>query len=249
MTFNESSPAPLIRREAVNAMAEAPVNLASYLLPAAAIDSDKAAVIAFAREVAGDVEDPGEKARRLYLAVRDRFKYDPYKLDLSVEGVSASRVLEQEYGWCVSKSGLLVAACRALGIPARIGFADVHNHLSTRRLRETLGTDTYYWHGYASLYLDRKWVKATPVFNIDLCRVLKMAPLEFDGTRDSILQACDEQGNRHMEYVKMHGEFLDIPIDEIRATYARCYPRLVQMAGANFGSEVLAEAAGGGTTL
>lgn len=230
-------------------LAASPVELARYLLPAAAIDSDKSSVIDFAREMAGDVEDPREKARRLYLAVRDRFKYDPYKLDVSVEGVSASRVLEQGYGWCVSKSGLLVAACRALGIPARIGFADVHNHLSTRRLRETLGTDTYYWHGYASLYLDRQWVKATPVFNIDLCRVLKMVPLEFDGTRDSILQACDEEGNRHMEYVKMHGEFLDIPIDEIRATYARCYPRLVQMADASFGSEVLVEAAGGGSTL
>lgn len=212
-----------------------------YLQPTATINADHPEVIAFARRVIGGATDPLEQATRLTLAVRDEFYYDPYKFDFSVAGMSASRVLEQGHGWCVTKSGLLVAACRALGIPARVGYADVHNHLSTRRLREVINSDTYYWHGYASLYLRGKWVKATPVFNIQLCQKLKMMPLEFDGLTDSIMQACDAQGNRHMEYLNMRGEYFDIPVQEIEAAFARYYPKLVQLNEANFRADVADE--------
>ena len=63
---------------------------------------------------------------------------------------------------------LLAVCCRAVGIGARLGFADVCNHLSTARMREFMGTDVFYYHGYAQLRVDGRWLNATPAFNIEL---------------------------------------------------------------------------------
>src|SRR6218665_1319367 len=58
----------------------------------ALIDSDAPAVRAFAGAHArGDSER--ERAVALYLAVRDGFRYDPYRVDLSPEGMAAGRAL------------------------------------------------------------------------------------------------------------------------------------------------------------
>ena len=42
-----------------------------------------------------------------------------------------SATLARGYGFCVNKAVLLAALARAVGIPARLGFADVRNHLSS----------------------------------------------------------------------------------------------------------------------
>ena len=155
------------------------------LAPTALIDSDAPAVQAFAEQHAQGATDR-ERAVALYLAVRDGFRYDPYRIDLSPQGMTASTVLANGYGWCVPKAALLTAACRAAGIPARMGFADVKNHLSTERMRETMKTDLFIWHGYTDIWLDGAWRKATPAFNIELCERFGLLPLEFDGENDSI---------------------------------------------------------------
>src|SRR6185295_18628713 len=85
---------------------------------------------------------------------------------------------------------------------ARLGFADVRNHLSTERMRRTMKTDVFYWHGYTSILLGERWVKATPAFNVELCEKFKLAPLEFDGTTDSLFHAFTPDGTRHMEYLR-----------------------------------------------
>ena len=103
------------------------------------------------------------------------------------------------------KATLLAAACRAIGIPARVGFADVRNHLSTARMREVMQTDVFYWHGYAVLLLDGAWRKATPAFNRELCERFDLLPLEFDGRADSLYHPFDRQGHRHMEYLADRG--------------------------------------------
>jgi transglutaminase-like putative cysteine protease len=126
----------------------------AHLRPTALIDSDTPAVQAFAAEHARGRDDR-ERAIALYLAVRDSFRYDPYRIDLSPHGMAASSVLANGYGWCVPKAALLTAACRAAGIPARMGFADVKNHLSTERMRETMKTDLFIWHGYTDIWARR----------------------------------------------------------------------------------------------
>ncbi|HOF51888.1 MAG TPA: transglutaminase-like domain-containing protein, partial [Rhodoferax sp.] len=120
------------------------------------VNSDHPAVVAFAREHAQGATDR-ERAVALYYAVRDGFRYDPYSLDLTPKGMQASTVLETGLGWCVPKATLLTAVCRAAGIPARLGYADVRNHLSTERMRQSMQTDVFVWHGFSDIWLDGAW--------------------------------------------------------------------------------------------
>jgi transglutaminase-like putative cysteine protease len=173
----------------------------------------------------GRGSDDRARAVALYYAVRDGFRYDPYRIDLSIHGMKASTVLENGYGWCVPKATLLAAACRAIGIPARVGFADVRNHLSTERMRQVMQTDVFFWHGYTDILLGGTWRKATPAFNVELCERFDLLPLEFDGNADSLYHPFDRHGHRHMEYVNQRGSFDDVPLAEITADFARLYPR------------------------
>jgi len=95
--------------------------------------------------------------------------------------------------------------------------------LSTARMRAQMQTDVFYWHGYTALYLDGRWVKATPAFNIELCERFRLHPLEFDGRNDALYHPFDLEGNRHMEYLAYRGEFRDVPIDQIRETFREAY--------------------------
>ena len=162
-----------------------------------AIDSDHPQIAAFAaRHARGDA--PREQAQTLYLTVRDGLRYDPYRIDLSEHGMKASTALSQGFGWCVPKAVLLAAVARAAGIPARLGFADVRNHLSTERQRQTMQTDVFVWHGYTELWIEGAWRKATPTFNLSLCEKFGLLPLEFDGVNDSFHHPSDRTGQRHM---------------------------------------------------
>ena len=211
------------------------------LAPTALIDSDHPDVIALAREHAQGATDR-ERAVALYLAVRDQFRYDPYRIDLSPGGMRASSVIAQGSGWCVPKAALMAAACRAAGLHARLGYADVRNHLSTERLRQTMQTDVFIWHGYADIWLDGQWVKATPAFNIELCERFGLLPLDFDGRHDSIYHPFDKAGNRHMEYVNQRGAFDDMPLAQIVADFHVVYPTMMreqaQMHAASFQQDV-----------
>ena len=191
-----------------------------------AIDSDHPLVAAFAKQHARGATTR-EQAQALYLAVRDSLRYDPYRIDLSEHGMKASTALAHGHGWCVPKAVALAAVARAAGIPARLGFADVRNHLSTERLRQTMQTDVFVWHGCSELWIEGAWRKATPAFNLSLCDKFGLLPLEFDGVHDSLHHPFDRAGQRHMEYVNERGSFDDLPLAQIRASFAEVYPRLI----------------------
>ena len=213
-----------------------------YLEATAILDSDHPEVVSFARKHGGEIADSRAMAVNLYYAVRDGFRYDPYDASAEVESLRASSVLAAGRGWCVSKAVLLSAACRAVGIPARLGFADVRNHLSTERLRQTMKTDVFYYHGYSSIHLDGRWLKATPAFNVELCEKFRLLPLEFDGTEDSIYHAFDADGRKHMEYVRDRGEFSDVPLEDLQRTLREKYPSMgFALENANFESDVAEE--------
>ena len=188
------------------------------------IDSEHPAVIEFARESAGLENTDVDKAIALHDRVRDGFRYDPYTIDLTVEGMRASAVLENGFGFCISKATLLAAAARVHGIPSRLGFGDVVNHLASERLKREMQTDLFVFHGYVELCLDGRWVKATPAFNAALCERFNVEPMSFDGRNDSLFQQSDRDGNRYMEYVHDRGHYADVPLDEIIAVWAEHYP-------------------------
>jgi transglutaminase-like putative cysteine protease len=195
------------------------------LRPTATIESTHPDVVAYAELHASGV-DPLDRAVKLYYAVRDGLRYDPYTAEVSESQLKASVTLATGRGWCVAKAVVLAACCRAVGIPARLGFADVRNHLSTARMRDHMQTDVFYWHGYTSIHLDGCWVKATPAFNAGLCEKFRLQPLEFDGRHDSIFHPFDRDGNRHMEYLRDRGEFADVPVDAMLVTFRENYPNL-----------------------
>jgi len=173
-----------------------------------------------------------ERAVSLYYAVRDGIAYNPF-LDFSDPRVfQASAVLEANQGFCVGKAALLAACARVAGIPARLGFADVKNHLTSPRLAETMGSDLFVYHGYTELHLEGRWVKATPAFNLSLCTRFRVRPLEFDGRVDSIFHPFDEDNRRHMEYLRERGVHADVPVGEIQDAFREAYPKFYRMGAA-----------------
>ena len=219
---------------------------AAALAPTDIVDSEHPKVVQFARQHALGGSDR-ERAVALYYAVRDQVRYDPYRVDLSPHGMRASTALIKGIGWCNPKAALLAAVCRASGIPARLGYADVRNHLSTERMRVTMRTDLFIWHGYTDVWLDGAWRKATPAFNIELCDRFGLLPLDFDGIHDSIYHPFDRAGNRHMEYVNRRGSFDEMPLARIVADFHVAYPvwmeQLKAMHAENFLADVAREQA------
>jgi transglutaminase-like putative cysteine protease len=198
--------------------------MTEYLSPGRYVDSTHPAVIAFSKDHS-EGKSERERAVSLYYAVRDLVRYNPF-LDFSdPEVFRASAVLDAGQGFCVGKASLLAACARAAGIAARVGFADVKNHLTTPRLAETMGSDLFVYHGYTELRVDGKWVKATPAFNLALCTRFRVKPLEFDGRADSIFHPFDEDERRHMEYLRDRGVYADVPVAEIQQAFRDAYPK------------------------
>ncbi|MBF0353348.1 MAG: transglutaminase domain-containing protein [SAR324 cluster bacterium] len=201
-----------------------------YLKPTIFFDFENPIVLEFAEQVAGGIQDKVDIAKALYLAVRDEIQYNPYTFSVIPETLSASHVVRERKSYCIPKAVLLGALARHFGIPSRLGLANVRNHLSSPQLIAWLKSDVFAMHGYIELFLEGKWVKATPAFNQSLCQKMGVAALEFDGRQDSIFQQFTKEGRKHMEYLKLHGEFADLPYDLICRELAKHYPHLINAA-------------------
>lgn len=208
-------------------MTKANEGFRKYLAPTPFIDCDNQQIIEYAHALTCHTTSPVENAISLYYAVRDDVRYDPYNVRLDQAHLKASYTLQVRRGYCVSKAVLLAAACRVVEIPSRLRFADVRNHLTTARLRVSMGTDLFVYHGYTELFLNDRWVKATPAFNRSLCERFDVKPLTFDGVNDSVFQAYNVNGNKHLEYVRDRGVYADVPLEEIVQSFKRHYPGLI----------------------
>ncbi len=191
--------------------------------PSEFIDSDSPRIRDYAHEAAGDAKDDIEKAVRIFYKVRDGIRYNPYAFEPEPASFRASAVADAPEGFCIPKAILLAATGRALGIPSRLGFGDVRNHLNTEQLRKRMGTDLFVFHGWTEFHLDGKWMKATPAFNLSLCERFGVKPLEFDGRSDCLYQPFDVEGRRHMEYVRVRGAYVDLPYDEMVTAFKETY--------------------------
>jgi len=215
-----------------------------YLSSGRFIDSDSPPVAAFARQAIADARGETEQVLRLYGAVRDRVAYDPYINLADPANYRASGVLAARRGFCVGKAALLAACCRAMGVPARVGYADVRNHMTSPKLYERIKTDVFIWHSYAELNVAGRWVKATPAFDRALCERVGIAPLAFDARTDSLFHPFDRAGRRHMEYINDRGAFADVPFATMLADFRATYPALIKDAGISGDFRAEAVAAG-----
>lgn len=186
------------------------------------LDHDSPAIREFVASTPGNTTL--DKATALYKAVRDGVNYEVYGADLSREGLRASTVLRRRSGMCIHKSILYAATLRAIGVPSRLVFTDVRNHLASPQLTQLIGGDVFTYHCLVSAQLGGTWVKATPVFNRLLCKLYRIAPLEFDGTQDSLHHPFDLHGRRHMEFVREHGEFADVPYERLLTGLRAAHP-------------------------
>ncbi|WP_218187979.1 transglutaminase-like domain-containing protein [Desulfosarcina cetonica] len=118
-------------------------SLSEFLKFTSVIDGHHPHVSAFAHQHADGVTSVREQAVRLFYAVRDGIRYDPYSIDLTPAGMRASHTLAAGRAWCVPKAILLAACCRVMKIPAKLGFADVVNHLATERLKKMMNTNVF----------------------------------------------------------------------------------------------------------
>jgi transglutaminase-like putative cysteine protease len=194
------------------------------LKPGEIINSEHPVVTGYASEILGDTSlSPREKAVKLYLRVRDDIKYNPYLPFYKPEHYLASNVIKNRTGFCIPKAALLCAVARASGIPARIGFASVRNHLSTNQFLQYLGTDLIAYHVFSELWIEGRWVKATPAFNAGICLLHKVPPLEFDGINDSIFHEFNGDQKKFMEYTAFHGVYHDVPVDMIVNEWKKIY--------------------------
>ena len=209
------------------------------------VDSGDPDVRAFAQATVADAGDAVARAVKLYYAVRDQILYDPYYVGEARSFFRASDCLRAGRGFCIPKAALLAAAARAVGISARVGYADVRNHLTTPKLRDLVSGDLFVWHGFTELRLEGRWVKATPAFNLSLCERFGVRPLEFDGRHDSLFHEYDRGGRRHMEYVKERGCYLDVPYDTIVAEFKKAHPRWLALGGGGDQGDFASEAAAG----
>jgi len=189
--------------------------LEKYLKPTPIIDSDNESVINKAQELTQGLDGAIEKAKALFYFVRDRIKYNVYVPKYPAETFRASETLNRSQGYCVQKAVLLVALAQVVGTPARLHFAMIRNNLIPPKLYKVMKGNIFPWHGYTELYLQEKWVKATPTFDLKMCQKHGIIPVEFDGQNDATFNRYNKEGKLHIEYLMDRGVFEDVPFEEI----------------------------------
>jgi transglutaminase-like putative cysteine protease len=205
-------------------------SVSAFLAPTEFVDSNSPEIREFAsRNLKGarDLSETG-KAIRLFDAVRDEIRYNPFDIGTAANDYRASRIAGKPSNYCVPKAILLTAALRAVGIPAAVGFADVRNHLNSPKLAELMETDLFIYHGYVALWLDGRQFKVTPAFNSEMCERFGVRQLIFDGKSDALFHEFDTNSHRHMEYVNDRGWFADPPIEQLLQEFRATYPKLWQ---------------------
>ncbi|HUU62816.1 MAG TPA: transglutaminase family protein [Dehalococcoidia bacterium] len=183
-----------------------------YLNCTYTIDCEEESVKEKAQILTMDQETTVDRAKALFYFVRDGIKYNPYVPLYTLEDNRASITLKRGEGYCVQKAILLAALARASGIPTKLGFADIRNYIIPKKLADAMrGENLFIYHGYVSFYLDRKWVKATPAFDLKMCKKNRIIPVDFDGRSDAQFHRYNREGKLHIEYVQDHGYFDDLP--------------------------------------
>jgi len=201
-------------------------NVNLYLKPTHFIDSSHPNIIDFVNNIELSNKNSREKAILLFNIVRDQIIYDPFTFNLKPDYLKASNIVKQKKSFCIPKAILLAAVARASDIPARLGFANLKNYRMGKELKELLQTNLLAWHGYVELFLNDKWIKATPAYNKDLSEHTNTPSVEFDGKTHAIFPEKDNDGNRHMEYLTYHGTFPDLPLEKIKESMINYYPML-----------------------
>ena len=194
-----------------------------YLKPTPSIECEANSVKEKAKVLTKGQRQIAEKAMSLFYFVRDEIRYNMYSPFYLPEHYRASKILERGEGYCVQKAILLAALARAVGIPTRLRVVDIRNHTLTEKAMEILGTNLLAYHTYDEFYIDGRWIKAAPTFDIKMCQENHIIPVEFDGKNDALLHSHNQDGKLHIEYVHDYGTYQDVIVDEILDSWNQTY--------------------------
>lgn len=192
------------------------MDMKEYLVATYSIDSDHPAIGEKSRELTASLQSAKEKAIDLFYFVKDEMRYNVYADRTTDAHFKASYVLAKGEGYCVQKAVLLVALARAVGIPARLRFAEIRAHLASPDIVEKRGSNIFPCHGFADLYINDRWVKATPTYDLAYCRKIGVSTIRFNGEEDTMLPARTDDGRPNVDYLQDRGYFADLPLHEIR---------------------------------
>ncbi len=159
------------------------------LRPTTYIDADHPDVVARARDLIRGCTTEKEKLERIYYFVREL----PYDILAAFRYLAegrrqASDVLQAGTAFCMGKASSFVALCRAAGIPARIGFQQLHcpdKPFMSEEVRQLWGDRTLPWHSLGEAYFAGRWLKLDATIPGPVARA-KGLPYarEFDGEHD-----------------------------------------------------------------
>ena len=198
-------------------------SMGKYLEATSFIDCEAGSIKEKAQDLIEGQETVRSKVRGLFYFVRDEIRYNPYSPHYLPQHYQASTILQRREGYCVQKAVLLAALARAVGIPARLRFADIRNYLAPQKLAEQMGTNLFVYHGYNEMFIKGNWVKATPTFDLRMCQENHIIPVEFDGKNHAIFHSHNQDRKLHIEYVRDHGHYQDVPLGEIVDAATRAY--------------------------
>jgi len=170
-------------------MSANPTDLRPYLEPTAIIDSDHPDVIAEAARLTRGCASEREKLERIYYFVREM----PYDIlaacrDMADGKRRASDVLRAGHAFCMGKASSFVALCRAVGIPARVGFQQLDcpdKPFMSEEVRRLWGDRKLPWHSLGEAYLGGKWLKLDATIDSATASAKgRSYTREFDGEHD-----------------------------------------------------------------
>lgn len=191
--------------------------MAIYLRPTSTIDCDNEMIKEKAQALVKGQREIADKAKSLFYFVRDEIKYNIYVLSDKPEYYQASRVLKAEEGYCIQKAVLMAALARSVGIPSRLRMAAIRNHRVPTEVKELVGGNLFPTHGYNEIYVEGRWIKVAPTFDLRMCQKNRLTPVDFDGVHDATLPSSDLDGRPYIEYVQDHGHYDDLPFEKIIA--------------------------------
>ena len=200
-----------------------------YLQETKYLDYSSENVQSMIKKLKLDKLDQKKQTIKLFYFVRDSIRYSVHMNFVDPEIYKSSHVLQEKISFCIPKAITLASMARAISIPSRIHLVDLKNHRLTKKLIEAWGgTNIMASHSFTELYLDNKWIKATPAIDSETCKKHNFIPVEFDGENDALLHPKDTKGRLHAEYVKDHGTFADLPLEYIYKTFADTYGSLTK---------------------
>ena len=133
-------------------------------MPQILADAEHSLTKATAQRLTAGAKTDREKLERLFLFVRDKIAFGfPAKGDL----VTASETIQTGFGQCNTKATLLLALCRASGIPARIHFS-----LISKDIQRGFFSGIAYWlmpqnisHSWIEVEIEGAWRRIDSFIN------------------------------------------------------------------------------------